>query len=155
MSLFLKVADLRNIKELVRFLTAWELVFLIQKRRADMKGVLFVVVLVVLMAGTALGSVTLNWTAPAKYTDGTNIASPISYNLKYGVVSGTYTTTIPLGVVIITYSMANVNPGTTYYFVVTAVVNGVESLPSNEVVKAIPFPVPAAPVLAPAVLSVP
>ncbi|MFZ5644512.1 MAG: hypothetical protein ACOY46_13060 [Bacillota bacterium] len=72
-------------------------------------------------AGNA--QVVLNWDA---------VANATGYNVKRATTSGGPYTTIATNVSGTTYTDASVTNGTTYYYVVTAIVNGVESGNSNE-----------------------
>lgn len=85
---------------------------------------------------------TLTFTAPTSNTDGTSISSPLTYNLYIGTASGTE----KLAASALAGSPIAVNtgltPGSTFYFEVTTVENGVESTPSNEVCKAFAASIP-------------
>jgi len=72
------------------------------------------------MAGDA--QVDLSWGAVIDATD---------YNVKYGTISGNYTVSIPAGNVT-SHTVTGLTNGIIYYFVVTAVNAGGESVPSNE-----------------------
>ena len=67
--------------------------------------------------------VDLTWDAVDKAT---------SYTIKRSTTAGGPYTTIATGVTETTYTDTNVTNGTTYYYVVTAIVNGSESWSSNE-----------------------
>lgn len=72
-------------------------------------------------------SATLTWES---------VSDADSYTIKYGTESGNYTETIPVSVTSDTYqnyTVPGLTNGTTYYFVVSATVNGLESENSNEV----------------------
>ncbi len=60
-----------------------------------------------------------------------SVEGAASYNVKRALTAGGPYTTIATTSAI-TYTDTNVANGTTYYYVVTAIVNGVESVPSNE-----------------------
>ncbi len=80
----------------------------------------------VVISNAAGESVTLQWDANSE-------ADLAGYKLTYGTVSGAYTETVDAGNAT-TATAANLNAGTTYYFVVTAYnTEGLDSLPSNEV----------------------
>ena len=76
------------------------------------------------------GVVSLRWSAGS----GTS-----SYNVKRSTTSGTGYSTVASGVAVTNYSDATVTNGTTYYYVVSAVVSGSESANSNEA-NATPLP---------------
>ena len=82
-----------------------------------------------------VGSVPLTWTA---------IADATTYNIKRATTSGGPYTTIKTGQATASYSDTTAVNGTTYYYVVSAVNTGGESVNSGEV-KATPAVVPAAP----------
>lgn len=83
--------------------------------------------------------VTLNWTS---------VEGATSYNIKRGTISGQYDTIIPFTPTTtdssITFEDTGLTNGTTYYYVVSAIVNGIESLNSIEVaatpMQVIPLP---------------
>ena len=86
---------------------------------------------------------TLTFTAPTKNTDGTAIATPLTYNVYMGTASGTETKVAsglagsPIAV------SAGLTPGSTFYFEVTVVdARGVESAKSAEVCKAFADSIP-------------
>jgi hypothetical protein len=61
----------------------------------------------------------LSWTAPTTYTDGKAITGLGGYKIYTGTASGNYTQNITVGNVT-SYTLANLNDATTYYFAVTA-----------------------------------
>ena len=67
------------------------------------------------------------------------VAGATSYNVKRSTTSGGSYTPIATGVTATNYT-DTVSPGTKYYYVVSAVVGGVESLNSLEATVALPFP---------------
>ncbi len=81
-----------------------------------------------------LQPVTVNWTAPTKNTDGSDLTDLASYVLVYGTSSGNYTVTEPVGDGSATSTTLNLAPGV--YYVAMRAVNsgGDESTWSNEVV---------------------
>jgi beta-galactosidase len=86
---------------------------------------------------------TLTFTAPTTNTDGTPIATPLTYILLQGTTSGGEVQAASG----ITGSPVTINTGladsTTYYFEVEVVdAHGTKSAPSNEVCKAFPAGVP-------------
>lgn len=86
-------------------------------------------------AGNA--QVSLSWTASASAT---------SYNLQRGTASGVYNTTIAVpdsGTGTLTYNDVNLNNGTTYYYVVSAVNSAGSSAVSNEASASPQGPPPA------------
>ena len=84
----------------------------------------------------AYSSVTLNWFPVTTYDDGTPLTTLAGYNIYYGTSSGVYTNEINVGNVT-TYTFTNLAPGT-YYFATTAYdTSGIDSVYSNEVVRAV------------------
>ncbi|WNR45238.1 fibronectin type III domain-containing protein [Paenibacillus roseipurpureus] len=83
------------------------------------------------------GQVSLNWSA---------VSGATGYKVKYGIASGSHTTTIDVGSVT-SYTVTGLTNGTTYYFVVTAYSSGGESSKSNEktAIPSISAPVQANP----------
>ena len=84
----------------------------------------------------AAPSVTLSWTSSV--TPGTSV------NVYRGTATGgpyTLLTATPLAVGTVTYVDTTVTPGNTYFYVVTALLNGLESIKSNET-KAVMLPQP-------------
>lgn len=86
---------------------------------------------------TAVGAATLAWTAPTTNADGSALTDLAGYKIYYGVVPGTYSTSIDVGGNT-SYQISNLTAGRTYYFTVTAYsTSGGESDYSNEVSKSI------------------
>ena len=85
---------------------------------------------------SALGAVTLSWTAPSANIDGTPLTDLRSYTVYYGIESGNYTQVVSLdNAGTTTYVIENLVPNT-YYFAITASNSGgVESGYSNEAVR--------------------
>lgn len=86
----------------------------------------------------APGSVTLTWTPPTQYEDGTPLSDLSAYNIYYGTDSGAYTRSIRIDTAgIASFVVEDLVPDT-YYFVATAVnEKGVESGFSNETIRQI------------------
>ena len=83
------------------------------------------------------GTSTLSWIAPTTNSDGTLLTDLAGYKIYYGTSSGNYTQTIDAGNVI-TYQVAGLTNGGTYYFSVTAYdAAGNESGYSTEVSKTV------------------
>lgn len=85
------------------------------------------------------------WTAPTKNTDGSAIASTITYNVYQGPQGGTFTmvqTGLKGTSAVIS---AGLPAGSTQCFYVTAVTNLGESAPSNSACVSIPSAKPNAP----------
>jgi predicted phage tail protein len=87
---------------------------------------------------------TITFTAPTTNTDGTPIATPLTYEIFEGTASGAETLAAkglagsPIAV------NTGLKDGTTVYFYVEAVdANGAASAPSNEVCKSFPAGVPS------------
>ncbi len=84
---------------------------------------------------TSSSSGTLSWGAPTTNTDGTALTNLGGYKVYYGTSSGVYTTAVNVGNVL-SYKVANLTSGHTYYFAVTAYnTSNVESSYSNEVTR--------------------
>ena len=85
----------------------------------------------------ATGSVTLSWTPPTEYEDGSPLTDLAGFKLYYGTETGRYTETIDVdNPGISTYVVNNLTPNT-YFFAATAYnSSGVESDFSEEVQKA-------------------
>jgi hypothetical protein len=79
------------------------------------------------------GQGTITWAANASAVDG--------YNVYYGTSSGNYSTKLSAGNQT-SYTVANLNAGSTYYFAVTAYVGASESTYSTEVSGTVPAPTP-------------
>jgi len=99
------------------------------------------------VAGTsgAAPTATLTWTAPTTNTDGSAIATPLSYNLWQGTSSGGETQ-VATG---ITSTTDTINTGladstTAYFEIVVVDAHGNMSAKSNEVCKSFPAGVPNA-----------
>jgi hypothetical protein len=98
----------------------------------------------------AAADVSVSWTEPTKYTDGTNITAPLKYRVAYGTAAGSHPTVIdagrpascgafppPVAGAKCTQSLSTLPDGT-YYVVVTAEdANGNKSANSNEVSRTI------------------
>lgn len=109
-----------------------------------MKAKLVVLALALLITAAAIAqsahSVTLNWNA--------SVDSGVAYNL-YRATSACPASGLPAnaskiasGLTVLTYNDVNVTTGNAYCYYVTATLNGVESLPSNNANAVI---LPAAP----------
>ena len=87
---------------------------------------------------SALGSMTLSWTAPTENTDGTPLMNLAGYKLYYGLSQGNYPNQVRVdNPSISTYLVENLLPNT-YYIVATSFNSlGVESAYSNVAVKAV------------------
>lgn len=101
------------------------------------------------------GFAILRWDPPSTYMDGTSIADQagLGYKVYMGIAPGVYTTIIDVGPGMLvpdepcvspfvgcitrSYTLYGLAPGITYYFVVTAYEEGLESDFSNEVQKMI------------------
>jgi len=93
-----------------------------------------------LPAAVAAQSVTLAWDPSVE----TNLAK---YSLYYGVSSGTYSTQLELSTNRAVATVSNLLAGQTYFFVVTARdIDGLRSVPSNEVSYTVPRTTNAPPV---------
>lgn len=96
--------------------------------------------------GSAL-TAQVNFSAPTKNTDGTSISGALTYNVYQGtapgaeikVASGVSGTPIVIN--------TGLQPSTSYYYQVTAVVGGIEGPLSNEVCKGFTGSVPGAVVI--------
>ncbi|MBI5197014.1 MAG: fibronectin type III domain-containing protein [Nitrospirae bacterium] len=70
--------------------------------------------------GTQDNTATLSWDPVTTYADETPIQDALAgYKVYYGIESGNYTATIDVGNVT-TYTVDSLEPGTKYYFAVTA-----------------------------------
>lgn len=87
----------------------------------------------------------LSWAAETVNTDGTPVTPPITYNLYQGA-SATSLAKVQSGLTSPAATVTTGLPiGTTQFFAVSAVEDGVESALSAPVSVAIPIPTPAAP----------
>lgn len=90
-------------------------------------------------------TIKLAYTAPATFTNGAAITGTITYNLYQGA-SGAALAKIQSGIAGTTAVVtANVVPGTTYCFAITAVVATVESAQSTQACAVVAVPTPGAP----------
>ena len=90
------------------------------------------------VTNSALGSMTLAWTAPTENTDGTPLTNLAGYNIYFGRSQGVYTNQIRIdNPSISTYLVENLLPDT--YYIVASSFNalGVESAFSNVAVKTV------------------
>lgn len=87
---------------------------------------------------TALGSVTLSWTAPTQNSDGSALTDLAGYKIYYAKKSGYYDQAIVLdNPSITTYVVEQLSPAT-YYFAATAVNSmGIESSHSAEIARTV------------------
>jgi hypothetical protein len=91
------------------------------------------------------GSIDLAYTAPTEYTDGTAIptGTAITYNVYMGTTAGGESATpVQTSVRYTSAVVSGLTVGTTYYFTVTAVVNGVEGPRSVEASATVPAATP-------------
>jgi hypothetical protein len=90
-------------------------------------------------------SVTLAWDAPATYTDGTAIKAPLTYRLYVASAMSTAIAKDGGKAILVatgtTATVSNLVRGVAYRFRVTAVADGVESDPSEELAVRRPHPV--------------
>jgi hypothetical protein len=88
-------------------------------------------------SAATVGSITLNWNAPATNDDNSTLTDLAKYKIHYGTVSGAYTNVIEV-VNATSYTIANLPLKSTYYFTVSAVNStGDESPLSAEMSKAL------------------
>jgi len=87
---------------------------------------------------SALGAMTLSWTAPTENTDGSPLIDLTGYKLYYGTSAGNYTKQVRIdNPSISTYLIENLLPKT-YYVVATSFnAAGIESSYSNVAVKTV------------------
>lgn len=92
----------------------------------------------VVAAGTATGSVTLNWTPPAQNEDGSQLTDLAAYRIIWSRDGGAFGNSVRINNPSVTrYVVENLTPGS-YEFVATAINRaGVESRFSNTVVKTV------------------
>jgi hypothetical protein len=95
-------------------------------------------------AAGASGSVIWAWSAPTTYADGTALPSGtvITYNLYVGTAGpgSEAATPVQTGISALTVTTTGYSPGQNVCAELTAVVNGLESVKSNEACKAFPNP---------------
>lgn len=104
----------------------------------------WIAILIMGVVGTAhAGSVALTWIAPTTNIDNTPIVGAITYRVFGGVQA--QTKTLLATVTGTSYTHTSAPNGTTYCYVVRAVVGGVESADSNERCTTIPASVPNPP----------
>ena len=78
----------------------------------------------------------VSWTPPTQNTDGSPLTNLAGYKIYYGNESGNYHTSIQIDNPGITIYVVEYLTPNIYYFVVTAINDGgIESPPSNEVIK--------------------
>jgi hypothetical protein len=87
----------------------------------------------------ALGSATLDWTAPTQNEDGSDLTDLAGYKLYWGTTPGSYPNSATIdNPSVTTYVVDNLSPGT-YEFVATSYnTAGVESRYSGAATKVIP-----------------
>jgi hypothetical protein len=80
------------------------------------------------VVGTATGSITVSWLAPAENSDGSPLTTLAGYKLYWGTAPGDYPNSVTVNHPgIMTYVIESLTPGT-YYLVVTAFdADGIES----------------------------
>lgn len=84
------------------------------------------------------GSVTLSWTAPTQRTDETPLSDLTGYKIFYGRMSGIYDYEIDVPQAgIATYVVENLVPGDWYFTMSAYDSAGLESAPSNEVLRTV------------------
>jgi hypothetical protein len=108
------------------------------------KGLLwFVLAAMFIPSLSHAGTATLTWVAPTQRVDGTAITGALTYRV-FGGVQGQSKSLIATTSAV-TYTHTSAPNGVTYCYHVTAVENGLESVPTNEVCKAIPMSPPNPP----------
>lgn len=110
-----------------------------------MKKLLLCLLLVPGVVLAAPPSATLTWTAPTKYTDGTTITVPLTYNVYQGLSGATKTRVLSNLVALTTTITTGLSPNSTVCWELTAVAGGQESAHTAEVCKTFPPQVPEAP----------
>ena len=87
----------------------------------------------------AVGSATLSWTIPIEREDESPLTNLAGFNVYMGIAAGLYTDEFKIdNPTVNIYIVEQLDPGTTYYFVVTAFDSDqLESDFSNEVSKTI------------------
>ena len=93
-------------------------------RKLSVNGSIAVSVAPVVTPAGGTAQATLNWTA---------VPGATSYNIKRSLVSGGPYTLIASGVTTTSYTDTNLDPSTTYYYTVSAIIAGVEGVDSAEV----------------------
>ena len=90
------------------------------------------------VTATAMGSVTLSWTAPTENEDGSPLVDLAGYKIYYGTAPSDYTQSVRLDNPGMTsYVVENLSPNT-YYFVATSFnTQGIESTNSNEAMRVV------------------
>jgi hypothetical protein len=89
---------------------------------------------------TATGTALLSWLPPTENTDGSPLTNLAGYVVYWGTASGNYPNSVRLANPgLANYLVENLLPGTTYFFVMTALNNqNLESGFSNMASKTIP-----------------
>jgi hypothetical protein len=82
-------------------------------------GSVFLLTFHLSVADSLAAQANLSWAAPTTYTDGTPLTTLAGYKVYMGTASGSYTQNIDVGNST-SYTIGNLNDGTTYYFAVTA-----------------------------------
>ena len=83
-------------------------------------------------------TVHLTWTPPATNADGSPLSPLSAYQLYQGTQSQVYGPPSPLPADATTTAVVGLQPGTTYYFALTAVSSAGESAKSNEIAAQVP-----------------
>lgn len=114
--------------------------------RAALGALLALTLICFAMAANA-GTVPLTWTLPTKYTDGSNIAAPVTIKVyrattQAGLAAAPVLVTTAAGATGYTDATAPVGP---VWYQVSAVVGGVESARTSAVTVTVPNPTPEAP----------
>jgi hypothetical protein len=93
----------------------------------------------VVAAGSATGSVTLNWTPPTQNEDGSQLTDLAAYRILWSRDGGTFSNSVRINNPSVTrYVVENLTPGT-YEFAATAINSaGVESRFSNSITRVVP-----------------
>lgn len=98
-----------------------------------MKRILFAVLLLIASQAFAVEPAVITFTAPSKYTDGSDIpaGTAMSFNIYQGL-QGQPKTKIATITATGTTVTTGLLPGSTYCFAATAVIGGIESAPSPD-----------------------
>ncbi len=89
-------------------------------------------------AAAAMGSATLNWSAPTERVDGSPIGELVGYRVLYGQVSRSYDFTVELDSAGVTrYVIEGLGAGTWYFAIQAVTSDGLVSAPSAEASKTI------------------